>query len=161
MKESYLYIGAAVLVVVAVVVTSVLASGKSERVPVIFTEDHQEEVVDDTHSTLVYFSNKYQDTDFRCSRVFEVEREIKDEVSYGRALDVLMLGPTAEELEEGYFSSLNGAEILSSRISEGVAYVTLSASSLSSCQWEAVESQIKFTLLEFDDIEEVIVEQGE
>ncbi|MFA7295087.1 MAG: GerMN domain-containing protein [Candidatus Paceibacterota bacterium] len=112
----------------------------------------------------VYFGNSLKDPEaMDCSLVFPVERKIKKTEAVGRAaLEELLKGPTAEEKNEGYFSSINeGVKINSLVIENGVAKADfdekLEYQVGGSCRVLAIASQIRQTLKQFSSVNNVII----
>jgi spore germination protein GerM len=90
-----------------------------------------------------------------------VERRIGETRAVARAaLAALLQGPTREETEAGYFSSINpGVELRNLELVEGVANVdfdgTISEGVAGSCLVSAIRAQITQTLLQFDTVDSV------
>ena len=133
----------------------------SYELPVFFTNG--------THTTVkAYFGNTLLDKDPNdCSDVYPVEREVEKIPKIGQAaLEELLRGPTEEEKERGYFTSLEeGTEIRGLSIQHGVAFVdfneTLDANVAGSCRVTAIRSQIEQTLKQFPTVNEVQIYIGE
>lgn len=112
----------------------------------------------------IYFPNSIEDPDmFDCGKVFPVTRNIQDTQNIiFLTLNELLLGPTEQEVNQGYFTSINtGVEIQELVIEQGIAKVDLSEQLIheigGSCLVASIRSQISQTLVQFDEIDEVII----
>ena len=97
-----------------------------------------------------------------CSAVFSVEREIEKTEGVGKAaLNELLKGPTAQEKEDGYLTSVeDGVELNSLNIEGGVATADFSEElnqGGGSCMMEGRRAQIKKTLKQFPTVDEVVI----
>ncbi|HPN96495.1 MAG TPA: Gmad2 immunoglobulin-like domain-containing protein [Candidatus Moranbacteria bacterium] len=111
----------------------------------------------------VFFENEKDSNPDVCSKVYPFTRRIPKTKAVARAaMDELLLGPTAEERKEGYFSSINqGVKIKSLGLENGVAKVdfdkTFTVGMGGTCRVEAVSGEINSTLKQFPTIKEVII----
>jgi spore germination protein GerM len=98
-----------------------------------------------------------------CSAVFAVMREVPQTLAIGRAsLEQLLAGPTQDEKNGGYFTSINeGVKINSLTINNGVAKVDFDSQMEKavggSCRVAAIRSQITQTLLQFPTVQSVVI----
>lgn len=96
-----------------------------------------------------------------CGAVFPVEREIYVEGNMEKnTLRALLKGPTDEEEDQGYFTSINsGVEVNSLNIENDKAEVDFSSDIEDrvggSCRVSAIKAQIKETLKQFSTVNEV------
>ncbi len=110
-----------------------------------------------------FFNNDKLDPEFSCNKVFPVERKIVKTPAVARAaLEELLKGPTEEEKEQGFFTSLNpGVKIQSLNIKDEVAYVDfdeqLEFQVGGSCRVAAIRAQIIQTLKQFSTIKDVVI----
>ncbi len=111
----------------------------------------------------IHFTNSRLDPEFTCVKTFPVERQIykTQEVAFV-ALSELLNGPTQQETNAGYITSINkGVRINSIKIEKGTAYVdfneTLEAAVGGSCRVAAISWQIVNTLKEFPTIKNVVI----
>ncbi len=118
----------------------------------------------DMSSVKVFFGNSKMNPEvLDCSLVFPVTRDIEETVAVGRAsLLELFDGPTTEEIEQGYYTSINdGVEILSLVIDDGVAKVDLNGKLQEgvggSCKVTTIRAQIEETLKQFPTVDSVII----
>ncbi|GAB4241631.1 MAG: hypothetical protein Kow00109_17140 [Acidobacteriota bacterium] len=116
-------------------------------------------------STLrLYFGNSRRDPEMLdCGRVYPVERPAGEGGDVGTALQLLSRGPTPEEREAGYFSSLpDGSQLRLDRVEAGTAVVSLvlppGMGLGGSCAVEAIRAQVEATLRQFPGIERVVVQ---
>lgn len=143
---------ALIFVVVVVGVYFIYTMNTPESEPQ--TEEPQTQVVE------VYFGNGEKGGD-ECDAVFPVEREIEKTEGVGKAaLKELLKGPTDEEEDEGYFTSINsGVEVNGLNIENGKATVDFSSEIEDrvggSCMVTAIKAQIKETLKQFPTVDEV------
>ncbi len=112
----------------------------------------------------VYFSNTTDDPEFLdCTKVYPVERVIPADLDPKMAaINELLQGPDAEEEAQGFFTSINeGVSLNSLYIENGTAIADFSAVLNErvggSCLVTNIRSQIENTLLQFDDINEVVI----
>lgn len=126
------------------------------------SEDTESET--DMSSVKVFFANSKMNPEvLDCSLVFPVTRDIEETVAVGRAsLLGLFSGPTTEEIEQGYYTSINdGVEILSLVIEDGVAKVDLNSKLQEgvggSCKVTTIRAQIEETLKQFSTVDSVII----
>lgn len=100
---------------------------------------------------------------FECNQVTPVERDIIPTQQVARAaLEELFKGPTDEEKEQGYLTSINpGVKIQALSITDGTARVDLSKELDEqiggSCRVSAIRAQITETLKQFPTVREVII----
>ncbi|MFA5358988.1 MAG: GerMN domain-containing protein [Patescibacteria group bacterium] len=128
----------------------------SMKIPVNFS--NQEKII-----VKVYFGNNQFDPQVLCNKVFAVNRQVVKTVATARvALDQLLSGPTTEEFNIGYFTSLNpGVKIQKLEIANGVASVdfdkSLEQGVGGSCRVAAIRAQITETLMQFPTIDKVVI----
>lgn len=127
------------------------------RVPVLFS--------DETMAVKAYFGTPRTGDapNFDCGEVEAVERRVWKTEAVGRAaLEELLRGPTPEELDAGFTTSINpGVEIQSLTIENGVARVDFSdeleRAVGGSCRVAAIRSQITETLKQFPTVTGVTI----
>ena len=112
----------------------------------------------------VFFGNSELDPQaLDCQNVFEIEREVAKTQGISRvALEELFKGPTENEENEGFFTSINaGVKIQSLSIKDGVAKVDfdeqLEYQVGGSCRVAAIRAQITETLKQFPTVDSVII----
>jgi spore germination protein GerM len=111
----------------------------------------------------VFFNNSNLDPEASCNKVFPVEREVeKTQTPARKALEMLLLGPTESEKENGYFTSINpGVKIQSLVIENGIAKVdfdeALEFRVGGSCRVSAIRAEITQTLKQFLTVSSVII----
>lgn len=111
----------------------------------------------------VFFNNSKLDPEASCNIVFPVKREIQKTEAIGRAaLEQLLAGPTQEEKDAGYFTSINpGVKIQKLTIVDGVARVDfdeqLEFQVGGSCRVSAISAEIRETLKQFPTVKEVVI----
>ena len=117
----------------------------------------------ETLSLKVYLQNNSQDFSSSCDEVMAVSREVPATPAIARAaLEELIKGPSDEEIDLGFFSSLNdGLEIQSLTIENGLAKVDFN-SALDyqvggSCRVSAIRAQIEETLRQFPTVSDVLI----
>jgi len=114
------------------------------------------------NSVKIYFSNSLEDPEvLDCAQVYPVERKINEKSPY-YALFELLQGPTEQEIEDGYFTNINpGVKIQDLVINNRICTVDLSEELIyqvgGSCLVSAIRAQIEKTLLDFNEIDEVII----
>lgn len=98
-----------------------------------------------------------------CSLVTAVERRIPKTSAVGSAaIEQLLAGPTSDEVEQGFGTSINtGVTMKRLVIEDGVATVefdeTLEAGVGGSCKVMAIRAQIEETLKQFPTVESVVI----
>lgn len=98
-----------------------------------------------------------------CKNVVAVDRVIPKTDAVARAaLDALLQGPTANERQAGYFSSINSnVKIQKLTIENGVAKADFSpeldANIAGSCKVTAIRAQIEQTLKQFSTVKSVVI----
>jgi spore germination protein GerM len=113
-------------------------------------------------TVMLYFNNGVLDPTMQCDKVFPVGRETNDASPEG-AVTLLLAGPTAQESNEGYFTSLSPeVRIKNVGLIDGTAAADFDARLAynvepRSCRAEAVRAQIKETLTQFDGVERVMI----
>ena len=111
----------------------------------------------------VFFNNSKFDPEASCNIVFPVKREIQKTEAVGRAaLEQLLAGPTQEEKDAGYFTSINpGVKIQKLTIVDGTAKVDFDAQLEfqvgGACRVSAIRSEITQTLKQFPTVKEVVI----
>lgn len=127
------------------------------RIPVVIPEF-------ETESVRIYLGSKAEDPDvLNCDVSYPVERRVpagEDTIRW--TLTELISGPTHEEVREGYYTNIKPrTTLLGFDLNEGVATANFSEEIQSgiggSCTVSAIRSQIVRTLLQFADVEEVII----
>lgn len=119
--------------------------------------------IPETITIKIYFNNSNLDPEFSCNKVFPVERKIiKTQAVAKAALEELLKGPTEEEKNQGFFTSLNkDVKIQSINIKDGTAYVDfdeqLEFQVGGSCRVSAIRAQITETLKQFPTIKNVVI----
>lgn len=118
-------------------------------------------------SYAVYFGNDALNVSQDCSVTFPVMRNVEDKVNIPLSiLTKLFAGPTQVEKEQGYtsfFSRETAGAIKSLTVKAGTAYVNLNdirsiiPNASSSCGSQAMLSQIQMTLMQFPEIQRVIL----
>jgi spore germination protein GerM len=127
-------------------------------VPVVFAATTSQEVS-------VFFSNsKKAGSSPDCSLVYAVERRVPKTEALGRAaLEELLRGATAAEMESGYATNINsGVTIKSLSIVNKIATVRFNdafeVGVAGSCRVAAIRAQVEQTLLQFSTVERVVIE---
>ena len=115
-----------------------------------------------TMKVRAYFSNSQMDPEYSCYKVFQVERIVPYTTGVGRAaLTELLKGPTEEEKDRGFSTSLpTGVSIQSLTIQKGVAKVDFNDALDGvggSCRVSAIRSQIAETLKQFPTVQKVVI----
>lgn len=146
--------------IIAVILISTFLAGPEAEAPV--TPPVDEPVA--TSEVRVYFGSTVQDPDtLKCDVVYPVTRTI--EVTKAEPMDAifeLLSGVTNAEATAGYFTSLNAdATVESLSVIDGVATVEFGAGFATglagSCRVSAVRAQVEQTLLNFPEIESVVI----
>ncbi len=110
-----------------------------------------------------FFSNNNLDPAITCVEVFPVERPIDKTVGTARAaLEQLLAGPTEQEKNQGFYTSINsGVKIQKLTIVDGVAKVdfnqTIENGMGGSCRVSAIRAQIIETLKQFSTVKSVVI----
>lgn len=110
-----------------------------------------------------FFNNNNLDPEFSCNKVFPVERSVlKTGELEKTALSELLNGPTQSDTAQGFFTSINsGVKINNLSIVRGKAMVDfderLGFQVGGSCRVAAISAQIRETLKQFSNVEEVII----
>ena len=116
-----------------------------------------------TMEVQVFFNNDRLDPEFSCNKVFPVQRMIQKTPAVARAaLQELLKGPTQEEKEQRFFTSLNtGVQIQNLVIEDNIAEVDfneqLEFQVGGSCRVSAIRAQIIETLKQFSTVDSVII----
>ena len=113
----------------------------------------------------LYWGNKVEDPEgLFCERVYPLEREVRGAVEDRilLAVEELLKGPTEEEMEKGFFTTINrGVKVQSLTVEGRVAKVdfdeTMESAVGGSCRVGAIRAQITETLKHFPDIDDVII----
>jgi len=112
----------------------------------------------------LFFTNTKLDPEVMdCNKTFSTERKIlKTENLIKDTVEALLLGPTDEEKENGFITSIPvGVKIQSLEIKDGVVKIdfdeTLEFQVGGSCRVAAISSQIRETIKQFPEANEVII----
>lgn len=111
----------------------------------------------------VFFHNRQEDPNMLdCEHVYPVERRVDKNNLPLAAVEELLRGPTAEEESADYFTLINpGVVINSLSVEKGVARIDfdeqLQFQTGGSCRVMAIRAQIKETLLQFSEIDSVVI----
>lgn len=118
----------------------------------------------DSIKVKAFFGNSKKDPGgLYCNNSYPVERRVAKTDAVARAaLEELLAGPTLQEENAGYFTSINqGVNIQKLSIDKGTASVdfneTLEAAVGGSCRVAAIRSQITETLKQFSTIKKVVI----
>jgi spore germination protein GerM len=117
----------------------------------------------DTVAVQVYWGNSVLDPEAACSAVFAASRFVPSRTQIYRAvLEELLRGPTAEEKERGYFTSVpHGARVRSVAADErGVVRADFTEELgrvAGSCRVIAIRAQIERTLAQFPEVRDVVI----
>ena len=112
----------------------------------------------------VFFGNDRMDPEQTCVKVFSVNRSVPRTSAVARAaLNELLKGPTDEEKNKGFFTSINPGVVLQSVLidASSTAYAdfndVLEQGVGGSCRVAAIRAQITETLKQFPGIKNVII----
>ncbi|MEK7669476.1 MAG: GerMN domain-containing protein [Patescibacteria group bacterium] len=111
----------------------------------------------------IYLSNSKMGSSDDCTLVFSVTRKILNAETFGPgALEALLKGPTLEDKENGYTTSINDNVLIQRfEILDNVAYVDFNSRFNErmggSCRVQAIKSQIENTLNALSDIDSVVI----
>jgi len=111
----------------------------------------------------IFFGNIKEDPEvLNCEKVYSVEREVFENKVMVQALEELLKGPTLEEQEKGYLTNINsGVNINSLIVENNIVKVDfdeqLGFQVGGSCRVMAIRSQITGTLVQFPEINDVII----
>ncbi len=111
----------------------------------------------------VFFNNNNLDPQISCNKVFSVERQIPKTPSVAKAaLEELLKGPTINDENTGYFTSINsGVKIQRLVIDNGTVYADfdeqLEFQVGGSCRVSAIRAQITETLKQFASVQNVVI----
>ncbi len=118
---------------------------------------------EETTTLKIFFNNSNLDPEFSCNKVFPVERTVpKIQTPARKALELLLAGPTTEEKNQGFFTSINpDVKIESLTIENGTARVEfdeqLEFQVGGSCRVAAIRAEITQTLKQFPTVNNVII----
>ena len=116
-----------------------------------------------TMTVKIFFGNIKEDPEvLNCQKVYSVERQVLENKAMIQALEELLKGPTLEEQEKGYLTNINfGVNINSLIVENNIAKVDfdeqLEYQVGGSCRVMAIRSQITGTLVQFPEINDVII----
>ncbi|MCX6760400.1 MAG: GerMN domain-containing protein [Candidatus Nealsonbacteria bacterium] len=128
------------------------------KVPVLISSTNAE-----TMKLSVYFNNNNLDPEISCNKVFPAEREVPKTLSVARAaVEELLKGPSENEKQSGFFTSINtGVKIQKLTIENGIAKVDFDGQLENgvggSCKVSAIRAQITQTLKQFQTVTGVII----
>ena len=108
----------------------------------------------------LYFSNiKFDPEMSDCTKVYPVTREVHILTDPGDVMQLLLQGPTEEEIEKGYSSPIPKEAIINEiSIKDGVAKIDFSnLNPGGSCRVAAIRAAITQTLKQFPEVKEVII----
>jgi len=111
----------------------------------------------------IFFGNIKEDPEvLNCEKVYFVKREVFENKKMIQALEELLKGPTLEEQEKGYLTNINsGVNINSLIVENNIAKVDfdeqLGFQVGGSCRVMAIRSQITETLLQFSEVNDVVI----
>lgn len=118
----------------------------------------------ETLTIKVFYGNEKKNPNaMDCSLVYPLERKIaKTPTTALAALNEMIKGPTEEEKNQGYYSSINTwATVNKVTIKDSTAYADFGASLEEqvggSCKVAAIASQIKETLKQFSAVKDVVI----
>lgn len=168
-KIFFLLIALVLIAFIAYVMVFYLGSSKlsssSEQKPLSEKTVSQEE---GTRVVKLFFSNKSKDPKMlQCAKVYPVERALKEEEIAQKGiirmtLEALLKGPTEEEKNQGFITSLNPeTKIRNVKLANKKAEVDfskeLSEGAGGSCLVSAIRAQIEETLKALPEVKEVVL----
>jgi spore germination protein GerM len=166
--------------VIAAIAVLLIASMYLDRAPVNAPEDTSSSADDDESQLAligsqlprtaplpagrvkVYFNNGVMDQSMTCEKVFPVERET-EEPSPEAALRLLFSGPSANEGNAGYFTSVSpGVALRTVEIDNDTATVDVNGHlawnvERGSCRAQAIRAQITETMKQFTGVRDVAI----
>ena len=116
-----------------------------------------------TTTIKIFFGNIKEDPEvLNCEKVYSVERQVFKKKAMVQALEELLKGPTLEEQEKEYLTNINpGVNINSLIVEDDIVKVDfdeqLGFQVGGSCRVLAIRSQITETLVQFSEINDVII----
>ncbi|MFA5021942.1 MAG: DUF333 domain-containing protein [Patescibacteria group bacterium] len=116
-----------------------------------------------TTAVKLFFTNDKLDPQISCNKVFPIQRFIAKTPAVGqKTLELLLAGPTKDEGNQGYRTSINsGVKINSLKIENATAYAdfddTLQAQVGGSCLTAAIRTEITETLKQFPTVKNVVI----
>ena len=116
-----------------------------------------------TITVKIFFGNIKEDSEvLNCEKVYSVERQVFKKKAMIQSLEELLKGPSLEEQEKGYFTSINsGVNVNSLIVKDDIVTVDfdeqLEYQIGGSCRVVAIRSQIMGTLVQFSEINNVII----
>jgi len=119
----------------------------------------EEEELPETRSISLYFVKVIDEQE----EIVEVKREVPHTEAIGReSIMQLLAGPTAEEEDEGFSTSIpEGTGLIGLHIGEGIARADFTAElqeGVAGSAWvTAIRNQIEATLMQFETVDEVII----
>ncbi len=155
-----------IVAIMALVFTFAVASCRTQPSPEVINNGKApiEDPIDlndnEQYQKNIYFNNIIFDPDMLdCSNVYPVERFLNDQNDYEGIISLLIEGPSSEEIREGYVSNLPPNTLLNQIVIENkTAFIDFDILQVGgSCATMAVEAQINSTLIQFDEIDEVII----
>lgn len=129
---------------------------KSIEIPIIISPTDSMEIN-------VFFNNSDLDPEFSCNKVFPVKRVVPKTSAIARvAIEELLKGPTQNETNDKFFTSINSnVKIQKLTIENGVAKIDFDEQIEfqvgGSCRVSAIRSQITETLKQFSSVKQVII----
>ncbi|MEK7193456.1 MAG: GerMN domain-containing protein [Patescibacteria group bacterium] len=140
---------------------------KSFDVPIVFGEEETASMDDPRTMKLNIFfgSSKFDPQGERCDMTYSISRSIPKTTSVAKtSFRELLLGPTALEKKEGYFTSIpDGVKLQGISVENGIAKIDFSKELDlvgGSCRVTAIRSQITETLKQFPTIQNVVISIG-
>lgn len=137
---------------------------RCQEVPDIIKTYNQTAQVTSKMNVFVSFPNSQLYPDMMdCTKVFKTVRTIDETLAVGRAsLEELFKGPTAQEMQDGYFTNIpDGVKIQKLTIENGLAKVDLSNELQQgvggSCRVSSIRAEITETLKQFPTVQSVII----
>lgn len=136
---------------------------KELRIPIVF-ETGQGTLTEKMTVKIFLSDSKYaQEPYFDCSRTVAVGRKVLKSVAVAKAaLEALLRGPTQEEIEKGYITTINsGVRVKKITIENGIARADfdeqLEFGVGGSCRVAAIRAQIINTLKQFPNIKGAVI----
>ncbi len=136
------------------VVTKVITDGTYDEINNSFIEENLDPI--EEMKVSIYFVI----VDEMVERTESVERTVSSIDYKEQAVLELLEGPTVEEKEKGYSTAINEGVVLNYlSVSDGVAYVDFSEEldASGSAMVTMIREQIEKTLLQFEDVNEVVI----
>ncbi|HVS79967.1 MAG TPA: GerMN domain-containing protein [Candidatus Paceibacterota bacterium] len=155
-----------IFIIVGIAIAALICLGAAAYLFLPGLAAHEKPYAGPMKTVAVFYGNSYLDPELDCTKVFPTSRQVPDTNDAMKdAILALIKGPTYDEMQKSFFTSLRSdAKLQNFSVRGGVAYVDfnkrLEGELEGSCQAAGIKAEVTETLKQFLDIKDAVVTVG-